>query len=158
MTFQQKPGLLLLLSSTMLCPRCENLDFQFLDDLPSRQQSVLQSIFKNTSYWEGDQAEHYYYCILHERSTAFVASVEQGCHLCCVIEAAFSSRSSPSEYQEATNLPSLVVLRLWSWKQRAPFAKYISTFPSGPIKVLCGGLEIRLDFRWGLGGGGVLDT
>lgn len=107
--------------STILCPKCEEIDFQFVDELPQSQQQKLQSVwFGRAYYWKRDDAQHYYYYILHDTFTGSTPSVEQGCHLYSVIYAAFTSRSQSWETKAldvfaAANQITPVVLRSWSF-------------------------------------------
>jgi hypothetical protein len=112
----------------MLCPKCKEIDFQFVDDLPQSQQQELQSVgFGKVQYWKQDDAQHYYYYILHDTFTALTLSVEQGCHLCSVIYTAFSSpqKTKALNVVAAANQITPVVLRSWSSKQKMPFTENV---------------------------------
>ncbi|RYO90239.1 hypothetical protein DL764_008476 [Monosporascus ibericus] len=142
----------------MLCPKCEEIDLQLLDDLPQSQQQELQSVsFGSAYYWQQDDAQHYYYYILHDTLAGLALSVEWGCHLCGVIYTALTSppqwwKTIAVDGSAAANQITPVVLRSWSRKKRKPFAEYVLAclpFPEGII-VTYDGINIELGLFRGL--------
>jgi hypothetical protein len=145
---------------TMLCHKCEGIDFRFVDELPQSQQQKLQSVWFGSvyDYWQKPDSKSYYYHMLHDAFDELALSVDQGCHLCNVIYMALITRK-----MEAANVPAgasrhlPVVLRSWGSKQRRTFTNSILASSSRDltlrnITVTYNGFNIELGLRKGLNG------
>lgn len=114
----------------MLCAKCEEVDFRFVDELSTSEQDLIkQYSYGDARDWssEGD-AVHFYYFILHSDFAALSLSVQQGCHLCTAIYTAFTSPETwwglnTIDASAASQEMKPIIMRVWSSRKRAAFSQ-----------------------------------